>query len=144
LAPLRLGRAAGGAPAYRLDRYLRLSGFGLFDRDTPDGYPEEDPAYADTNAMLQRWRFAHELRGNLARVLPTNLRQPPDNADDAALEAWRQQVVDTIALRLTGQTLGPRSNDAVMQAFAQTPIDGMTHIHTITTLIAQMPETNLR
>ncbi len=141
---LRLARAADGAPEYQLERYLRLSGFGLFDRDTPDGYPEEDPAYADTNAMLQRWRYAHEIRGSLARVLPHNLRQPPGKADDAAMQAWRQQVVDVIALRLTGTVLSPRSNDAVLGAFAQTPIEGTTHIQTIATLIAQMPEANLR
>jgi len=141
---LRLGRAAGGTPAYQLDRYLRGSGFGLFDRDTPDGYPEEDPAYANTNAMLQRWRFAHDLRGFLSRLVPYNLRQPPADADEQAQRRWRQQVVDTIALRLTGGTLGPRSNDAVMRAFEQTPIDGMTHLHTVAALIAQMPEANLR
>ena len=36
---------------------------GLFDRVTPDGYPQGGDAYADSNALLQRWHFMEDIAG---------------------------------------------------------------------------------
>ncbi len=139
---LRLTRATGRVAEYRIDTYLRRAGFGLFDRDTPDGYPEVDAAYANTNTMLQRWRLAHEMRNDLAALVPGHLHQQPK--EPALHPAWRQQVVDLVAVGLTGQVLGEQSNRAVLEVFAQLPATGVEEVRTIATLVAQMPEASMR
>src|SRR5690606_20237278 len=52
---LRISRAARSDNAGAVTSYLNRSAVGLFDKDTPDGYPEEDEAYTDSNVTLQRW-----------------------------------------------------------------------------------------
>lgn len=138
---LRLSRATGRPQDGRLAGYLRRAGFGLFDRDTPDGYPEEDPAYADSNAMLQRWRLANDMRFDLGALVPGNLHHPPK--DKSGHAAWRQRVVDLIALQITGFPLGEQSNAAVLRVFAASSATGLDRIRMIAALIAQMPEANL-
>lgn len=46
------------------------SGRNLFDRSTPDGYPEENEAYANSNFQLQKWRFAKDLAEKFDKQLP--------------------------------------------------------------------------
>lgn len=140
---LRLSRTTGDRNPGAINGFLNRSGFGLFDRDTPDGYPEEDQAYADTNAMLQRWRFARRLESRLTNQLPWTMRNPAKDADDGALAAWRQRVVDYYAICLTGRPLGESSNAAAMIALDQAELQPNDSIRMIATLIAQMPEANL-
>ncbi len=139
---VRLARVSGEAHGGRTIGFLDRSGFGVFDRDTPDGYPEADPAYADSNAMLQRWKLAQEMEHSLMRMLPETMRKPP--ADEAEAEAWRQRVVDLLAARMTGRVLDERSNRAVLDVMAQSDRKGNDLIMAAAVLIAQMPEANLR
>lgn len=140
---LRLSRTAGDRNPGVIAGFLNQSGFGLFDRDTPDGYPEEDQAYADTNAMLQRWRFARQFEGPLSSQLPWTMRQPPKEADAAVLGAWHQRVIDYYAIRLTGRPLGKSSNAAALAALDEAQLRPDDSIRMIATLIAQLPEANL-
>jgi len=154
-------RLTGDANGGRVYGFLQRSGFGVFDRETPDGYPEEDQAYADTNALLQRWKLAREMSYLLARLLPPTLRDPPsppavgDDADDAArakaqeayeaaVQRWREQVVDTIAVRLTGDRLSERSRQAAIGVLTASEAEGYDRIRMVATLIAQLPEANMR
>jgi len=83
----------GDANPWVVNDFLQRSGMGIFDRSMPDGYPEKDEAYADSNAMMQRWRFATQERWSLNRLVPIRGARP------AATEQWRQNVVDVVAAR---------------------------------------------
>ena len=142
----RLLRLADSQGDYLIYEFTRRSGFGVFDRETPDGYPEEDEAYADSNAMLQRWRLAGDLESNYYRLLPESLRNPPADAkgDAGAMAAWHQRVVDELAVRLTGRLLSERSNAAVLAVLADSELETWRLVRLAGTLVAQMPEVSLR
>lgn len=46
------------------------SGRNLFDRASPDGFPESNEEYADSNYQLQKWSYCKEIGQNLAESLP--------------------------------------------------------------------------
>ena len=46
---------------------------GLFERVTPDGYPESSADYMDSNALLQRWHFMESMIEPLGRLVPRRL-----------------------------------------------------------------------
>lgn len=52
------------------NEFLNLSGQGMFDRSTPDGYQENDEESMDSNAMLQRWKFSRRLENRLFELSP--------------------------------------------------------------------------
>ena len=54
---LRLSRVSRHINANQASDFLGRTGQGLFDRATPDGYPEFDSDYTDSNAMIQRWQL---------------------------------------------------------------------------------------
>ena len=127
---------------------------GLFDRVTPDGYPENNGNYADSNALLQRWRFMQTLSEHLGRLVPTNWRTPPAVITPAANETSGdrtagppvvvdplQRFIDLAAVRLTGHLLDSGSNQAVLEVLGQGSADQMRE--TIL-FIALLPETSLR
>ena len=140
---IRLGRTTGVHNSGAVIGYLNRSAVGLFDRDTPDGYPEEDQAYTDSNVTLQRWRLVRDTEWAAFRLAPAPLRNPtpPDGVDD---DVWRQRLIDAIAVNLTGRPLGERSNKAAMDVLRQTSQKGNARILLIAGLIAQMPEALLR
>ena len=142
----RLLRLAGSRGDYLIHEFTRRSGFGVFDRETPDGYPEEDEAYADSNAMLQRWRLAAELDANYFQLLPDSLRNLPADVKDhpEAAAAWQQRVVDELAIRLTGRLLSERSNAAVLDVLSDSDLEAWRQVRLAGTTIAQMPEVSLR
>ena len=129
-----------------IERFLKLSGMGLFDRVTPDGYPEQDAAYADSNALLQRWRFAQSIGGLINNLVPESWRTPPARTErttlpEAAFDA-PQRLVDLTALRLTGRLLPETSNRAAREMLGEnpTPQDAQQTI----LFISLLPEANLR
>jgi uncharacterized protein (DUF1800 family) len=61
---IRLARVTGKTNAGQLADFLGRCGNGMFDRATPDGYPEADSSYTDSNAMVQRWKFRRNWRGH--------------------------------------------------------------------------------
>ena len=121
--------------------YLARSGMTLFNRITPDGYPQSDESYSDSNAMLQRWKLAGEIEWNLYLLAPRSLAwNKPVDAD-----LWRQQVVDAYAIRLTGKLLSPASNQAAMELLNKsTSNDGEVRMRQIAPLIASFPESSTR
>jgi uncharacterized protein (DUF1800 family) len=154
---VRLCRAAAlqaGAPQNQfirpeaIDRFLKRSGMGLFDRVTPDGYPENSDAYADSNALLQRWRFMQSQTQALNQLVPAAWRTPPPPVDDDELNHLdspqvdsRQRLIDLAALRLTGRLLSPGSNQAALEVAAQgRPED----LEQALVFVSLLPETSLR
>lgn len=137
---VRLCRTTGNVNPWELGEYLQRSGHGLFNRATPDGYPEDDAAYTDSNAMLQRWRFAQVAPWAIADLVP-----PAWRWSDASLTPdTAQRIVDALAVGLTGRTLADRSNAAALDYLFSA--QGPTHerVLSLATLVAQLPEANLR
>ncbi len=139
---LRLARVCEYRADGQINTLLQRCGVGLFDRDTPDGYPEEDMAYVDSNMMVQRWRFAQDIDWALANLWPWTLHKPIGDEDPGV---WRQRVVDLLAVRMTGDVLGQRSNAAVLALLEKNEENNVTkRARMLATVIAQMPEANLR
>lgn len=125
--------------------FLRTSGTGLFDRATPDGYPETDDSYASSNALLQRWRFAGDMQGPLFDTLPRELREMTTFADPAAEEAWLARVLRIQAMRLCGRPLSPASKDATLKVANAVPAgDPQARARAIGSFLLQTPEASLR
>ena len=138
---LRVARLTGSGNAQAVRDFLRKSGTGLFDRATPDGYPEADAAYADSNALLQRWRFTASLGGPLRRLLPQGLL-PADS------EPWsgdsQHRALDFVSLRLTGRLLPSSSREAALAYLAKVNPPFPERAKTVAALVAQLPPTSLR
>ena len=136
----------------QIEGFLKKSGMGLFDRVTPDGYPENNGNYADSNALLQRWRFMQTLGEFIGKLVPGNWRTPPATIQPAANENPNaggppvavdplQRFIDLAAVRLTGHLLDNGSNQAALEVLSQGGADQMRE--TIL-FIALLPETSLR
>ncbi len=137
---VRFGRTTGHFQPWQAGEFLQRSGTGLFDRSTPDGYPQEDEAYLDSNAMLQRWKFGQQTARVLAGAIPHGWRQPgflPDHD-------WADLIIDMMAVRLTGRILSPASHDAALE-FIQS-VDGSRTDRLLATasLLYKLPEANKR
>jgi len=138
---LRVARTAGVPQVdHSLVQFLNASGMGLFDRATPDGYPEEDPAWADTNGLLQRWRWVQQVPWAVRNLVPN----PTRNYRGGDPAGWRQRAVDHAAVRLTGKLLGPESNAAALDFLEQDEGPTWQAIDRLTVLICRMPEASLR
>lgn len=137
---LRLCRATGHLNPWELGDFLQRSSAGLFDRPTPDGYPPQDSAYADSNAMVQRWRFAEALRWPLTACIPERWRWPADPLANGGA----QRVIDTLAVRITGRVPGEDSNRAALQLAAGLEGRGAEALQALAVFIASTPEASER
>ena len=118
------------------------SGMGLFDRATPDGYPDTDGYFASSNALLQRWHFAETVQaGFLANGLIPDAWKPADTAWDPATI---QKLLDLAAVRITGYVLSDGSNAAAIKLLAAAPANTLARLQLMTTFLCQIPETSLR
>lgn len=145
----RLARTSGWMNPQEIGGFLDSSGHGLFDRPTPDGYSELDGEAMDSNAILQRWKLASKADYAIADGIPGSIRW---SAEPITPEL-RQIIVDIIAIRLTGRTLGEASNIQALAMLAECqpvlparPDDYQrdNQIKTVATFIAQLPESNVR
>ena len=123
-----------------LRQFLRNSGMGLFDCATPDGYPDEDQAWTDTNGLMQRWSWVQEIPWAVRRLVPDRARRY--SGGDA--HAWRQRVIDLAAVRLTGWTLGPESNTAALEFLRQDDSPTWEKVDRLALLVCRLPEANLK
>ncbi len=137
---LRLDRAAGRIDPWQLGDFLQRCASGVFDRSTPDGYPELDAEYADSNAMLQRWRYARDAVWALASLVPDRWRYTSEDLDPRRAQA----VTDLIAVRLTGRVLGETSNRSALEFLSALPGSPDERIRDLAAFIAQLPEAHLR
>ena len=146
---LRLARTTAWDGARQVGDFLGASGHGMFERATPDGYPEADAEAMDSNAMLQRWKLASQAEGAIADAVPGSMRYGERPID--AAEA--QVIVDLIALRLVGRLLGEASNSAALEVLNSTepqrperPADWNRdpRVRTVAGFVAQLPEASLK
>jgi uncharacterized protein (DUF1800 family) len=150
----RLMRAQGQRPGGSLpgsgaaNGFLRRCRAGVFDCPTPDGYAPEDTAWADSNGMIQRFKFAREQAAGIAALVPSSVRDAL-NAKGVTPEARRaleQRAIDAIAIALTGELLTERSSEAVWKVVEALPekTSPTDRLRECAAMIAAMPETNLR
>ena len=136
----------------QIARFLKMSGMGMFDRVTPDGYPEASADYIDSNALLQRWHFMEANLDGLNRLVPNSWRKPPEPTPTRVaneiltntpppVEDAAQRFVDLAAIRLTGRLLSPASNQAALNILAEGKPDEMKQAILFVSLL---PETSLR
>ncbi len=112
----RFGRLCNATNTGAVNDFLNRSGMGLFDRATPDGYPEMDSNYVNSNILLQRWRFSETCRGQLIQMIPRAwINQDPAKVTNADA----QRMIDLVAVRMTGRTLSDDSNTAALKFFEE-------------------------
>jgi uncharacterized protein (DUF1800 family) len=125
-----------------INDFIAHCGMGMFDRATPDGYPEADGFSSSSNALLQRWRFATEVQnGFMASGIIPNAWRPPNtgwNPDNL------QRLTDLVAVRMTGNVLSSSSNEATLTLLATASADTEDRLHVLTTFVGQLPEVSLR
>ena len=139
---VRLGRLAYMANPGAVNELASHSGMGMFDRATPDGYPDADGYYASSNALLQRWHFAQVVQNNFINtgLFPNDWKPADDKWDPATT----QRLVDLAAVRITGSVLGADSNAAAIKLVSAAPPKTDDRLHLLTTFLCQVPETSLR
>jgi uncharacterized protein (DUF1800 family) len=137
---LRVSRATRADDAWPIVTMLQSSGTGLFECVTPNGYPEEDDRYADSNALLQRWKLVRSWEWRVASLTPGPWRWQA-KVDQAA---WAQNVVDAVAVRLTGRVLGEQSNAAALDVLLQATGDRNAQTSAVAMFIGTLPEASLR
>ncbi len=95
--------------------YYESAGQALFSRRSPDGYPDRRSDWANTTALLQRWRFANYLvQGYLGTASVNLLSQMPGGTTTP------NQIVDFWINRLLGRPMDPAGNrTAVLNFMAQ-------------------------
>jgi len=138
---LRISRMIGGSDVGQVNNFLRKSGMGLFDRSTPDGYPDADGAYADSNALLQRWRFTTTITEGLRKLVPPSMIPAPNVPWTPAAQA---EAVAYVAARLNGMPLAKASQEAALQYLTQASTTDPDRSKLVTSFVAQLPQTSLR
>ena len=138
---VRIARVCGAENVYwAVNNYLNRAGMGVFDRATPDGYPEEDAAWIDTNGTMQRWSFARDIPWAIQRVVPQQLHGQA--AGD--VDFWQQRVIDVAAFGLTGRYLSEESNAAAREFFANAEGPSWERVSQVAVFLTRLPEASLR
>lgn len=117
--------------------FLQRSGMGLFDKSTPDGYPEEPQAYADSNAMLQRWHLAKEIADPIYKHIDRSWKigkQPEKNG---------MTLAELTAFTITGSALDEQAEQAVQELIATTDPKDLWSPG-LCALMLQLPQTQYR
>jgi Protein of unknown function (DUF1800)/Ca-dependent carbohydrate-binding module xylan-binding len=137
---IRLMRMSRWDAPWQAGDYLDRSGAGLFDRPTPDGYPEEDAAYTDSNALIQRWSLAQSAKWPIIGRMPSGVRYTSNHENPE----WEQLAVDALAVAVTGRVLSNNSNAAALDLIHATKGNSDQRCLTLATFVAQLPEASLR
>lgn len=116
------------------------SGRNLFDRASPDGYPEKNEDYADSNYQLQKWSFCKELEQNLASSVPQSWFEK-EKLKDAA---HRDQVIDFIFAARRGETPSAKTREALQAILSQEISDPNQHRILFASFLHMMPEFQIR
>ena len=125
-----------------------LGGMGqpLWQRKTPDGFPDHDTFWGTTGAMLLRWRMAGYITQGLATGITVNLAGLIPNPLPATWAALAGQV----ATELTNVTFSPADIAALLTAIgeqgsaAPTPAAATAAMPLLVTLVLSSPIFQLR
>lgn len=125
---------------WQMHECTRNSGVGLFDRATPDGYPEENSHYADANSLLQRWRFCDRIQWHLYRNLPEQLH----NSANLEKDEWLRRMIQVASMNIIGETLGEKSFESVKSFYLGLEGQPYEKALKLTSFVGKLPEANLR
>jgi uncharacterized protein (DUF1800 family) len=125
-----------------------LGGLGqpLWQRKTPDGFPDHDTFWATTGAMLLRWRMAGYTTQGLATGIAVNLAPLLPNP----LPATWSALVGQVASELTNVTFAPADIATLLTAIGQQASDKPTQatataaLPLLVTLVLSSPIFQLR
>lgn len=148
---IRAARIAKSEDQALVSGFLGHSGMGMFDRATPDGYPEQDGFFCSSNALLQRWKYAQDLSAPwiATGALPHYFVPQQGSAPDPSAVTWDeptlQRAIDLLAYRATGALLSQTSNESALQLLkAHGDLPPTQRATLLATLISQLPEASLR
>lgn len=112
------------------------SGRNLFDRASPDGYPEDNDEYSDSNYQLQKWRFCKELEWQLRGHFPHSAFHKDARSD----ESRRNALIDLAYAARAGTPPSPSSRTALHQILSQPITDENQARNLFTSVLHMMPE----
>jgi uncharacterized protein (DUF1800 family) len=93
---------------------LRLLGQLPYDWHPPNGYPDANGAWANTNGILNGWNLGLALSGNHLLGVQTDLTGLTGNAKSPTPTS----LIDTLAARLLARNLTPADRDRIIQYVA--------------------------
>lgn len=116
------------------------SGRNLFDRASPDGYPEKNEDYADSNYQLQKWSFCKELEHALANGFPQGWfdKEKLKDAD------YRDTVIDHAFASRRGESPSSKTREASHAILSQEIPDPNQHRILFSSFLHMMPEFQIR
>ena len=91
------------------------AGRNLYDRASPDGYPEENEEYTGSNFQLQKWLFAKDLEQKFGEAIPWHW------FDQKALASpdYQAALARALAMQLTRHPLEPAAALALTKMILQ-------------------------
>ncbi len=140
---LRLGRTTSPRHLHGpVDTMMKSAGMGLFDHAAPDGYPEEDEAWVDSNGLLARWRLAQSVSWAVRAFAPEEVRRTDARRP---YEEWASSVIDHASFRFLGTLLGPESRSAALEYLKELEsLEPWKRADQFCVLLTRFPEANLR
>lgn len=132
----RILRAGRSQEDWIMGECLRSSGLQIFDRSSPDGYPEENEAYADSNVLLQRWKFVQRAQWILTEMVPWEWRE----RTETDVQKQQEKIMDILSIRITGFPLQETS----LQVGAILMQEAQKNKERPYALLGRLPEINLR
>jgi len=112
------------------------SGRNLFDRASPDGYPENNEEYADSNYQLQKWSFCKELEQSFASTLPQDWFEKEKLKDSV----HRDAVIDHAYATRRGTAPNAASREALHAILSQVIADQNQRRILFASFLHMMPE----
>lgn len=116
------------------------SGRNLFDRASPDGFPETNEDYADSNYQLQKWSFCKELEQGLSTSLPSGWFDAKALNDPLYADA----LIDHAYAARKGGTPKPNTRDALRAILRQDVADPNHRRLLFASFLHMMPEFQTR
>ena len=129
-------RAAGTAHPWSAIDLADRSGRNLFDRASPDGFPESNEEYSDSNYQLQKWRFCQQIEWQLRGGIPGSAF-----AEDALADAsQRDALIDFAFAQRLGAPPSTTTREAMHKILAQEIPDTNQRRNLFTSFLHMTPE----
>jgi uncharacterized protein (DUF1800 family) len=140
MTPIEFGvtmqRISGAMHPWSVISLADRSGRNLFDRASPDGYPETNQDYADSNYQLQKWSYCKELEQAFAGALPEHWF----DAEKIKVPAHRDAVIDYAFANRCGRRASAPSREALHATLGQEIADANQRRVLFATVLHMMPE----
>jgi hypothetical protein len=116
------------------------SGRNLFDRASPDGFPETNEDYADSNYQLQKWSYCKELEQALSARMPKGWFEADALEDPHHADA----VIDHVFAARKGHAPSSATREALRSILLQDVADADQRRCLFASFLHMMPEFQTR